>query len=114
VLLLATTGRKTGKPRTWPLGYITDGDNLIVVASNGGMEWPPAWWLNLQADPMATVQVGRLQRAVKAEQANAQERDRLWSRFTAALPVYAGYQQRTKREIPVAILRPVPGSEPQS
>jgi deazaflavin-dependent oxidoreductase (nitroreductase family) len=114
VLLLTTTGRKTGKQRTWPLGYITEGDNWIVVGSNGGVEWFPAWWLNLQANPMATVQVGRLTRAVKAQKAIGPERERLWSKFTTALPAYAGYQQRTKREIPVVILHPVDKAEPQS
>jgi deazaflavin-dependent oxidoreductase (nitroreductase family) len=106
ILLLTTTGRKTGKLRTTPLCFLPDGDDLVVVASNGGMDWFPAWWLNLVHEPRATVQVGRTRRAVRAREATAEERARLWAAVTAIAPGYLKYQQRTEREIPLGILQP--------
>lgn len=106
ILLLTTAGRKTGKVRTNPLGFIRDGDNLVVVASNGGMDWSPAWWLNLQHNPDATVEIGHDRRHVKARKASPQERTRLWADITNRFPGYGNYQQRTRREIPVVILQP--------
>lgn len=107
VLLLITTGRKTGKQRTTPLLYLADGDAMVLVASNGGSEWSPAWWLNLKSNPSAQVQVGRRTTAVTAEQASPEERRRLWPLVTAMYAGYADYQKRTAREIPLVILRPV-------
>ena len=112
ILLLTVTGRKSGRERTTPLMYERDGDDLIVVASNGGMDWPPAWWLNLRASPTAVVQTGGERRAVRAEQAGPAERARLWSRWTQLHPGYAKYQQRTKRVIPIVKLHPADGARP--
>ncbi len=112
VLLLTVTGRKSGREWTTPLLYRRDGGDLIVVASNGGMDWLPAWWLNLRAQPTASVQVGRQRLAVRAEPAEGTERTRLWSLWTRQYPRYGIYQQRTTREIPIVKLRPVGETAP--
>jgi deazaflavin-dependent oxidoreductase (nitroreductase family) len=106
ILLLTTTGRKTGKVRTTPLCFYPDGDNLVVVASNGGLEWFPSWWLNLLEHPQAAVQVGGRTMPVVARPAGPEERARLWSEITAIAPGYLEYEKRAPREIPLAVLRP--------
>jgi F420H(2)-dependent quinone reductase len=110
VLLLTTTGRKTDKLRTTPLCFLPDGDDLVVVASNGGMDWFPSWWLNLLHEPRATIQVGRTERTVRAREATSEERARLWTEVTRIAPGYLKYQQRTRREIPLGILQPTDSS----
>lgn len=106
VLLLTTRGRKTGKQRTTPLLYLTDGEKLVIVASNGGADWDPAWWANLRQNPQAEVQVKKVKRWVRAEKASAEEKGRLWPLLTEMYSGYEGYQKGTEREIPVVILRP--------
>jgi F420H(2)-dependent quinone reductase len=106
VLLLDHLGRKTGRPRTTPVLYMPDGDNLIVVASRAGSDVDPAWWLNLKANPATTVQVGSERRRVVARQATPEEKQRLWPRLVDAYSDYAVYQRRTTREIPVIVLAP--------
>jgi deazaflavin-dependent oxidoreductase (nitroreductase family) len=106
ILLLTTTGRKSGVSRTTPLCYLIDGDDLVVVASNGGMDWFPDWWLNLQNDPQATVEIGRSRRTVVARAATPDERERLWATLTAIAPGYLEYERRTSRQIPLGILQP--------
>lgn len=106
MLLLTTTGRKSGQPRTTPLFYVADGENMVVVASNGGNTWHSAWWLNLERNPEAEVQVRNEKRRVKAEKAEGEERERLWRRFVEASSGYAGYEKTANREIPVVVLRP--------
>ena len=106
ILLLTTTGRKTGRPRTTPLLYYPDGENLVVIASFGGRDEHPAWWLNLRSNLRAQVQVGRERMAVSAEKASPEEKARLWPLVCQMYPQYHGYQKRTSREIPVVILRP--------
>ena len=106
VLLLITTGRKTGKRRTTPLLYLKDGNNLVLVASYGGAPMHPHWWLNLQARPQTEVEIGRQKIAVLARQANPEERKRLWPLLVAMYADYDTYQKRTTREIPVVILSP--------
>jgi len=110
ILLLTTTGRKTGKARTNPLGFVRDGDNLVVIASNGGMDWSPAWWLNLKHDGAATVEIERDRRSVAARQASVEERARLWPEIVRRFPAYGRYEQRTTRAIPVVILEPAPAT----
>src|SRR5262245_56272096 len=105
-LLLTTTGRRSGELRTVPLAYLEDGDEFVLVASNGGADRHPAWWLNLAARPAATIQVGGQTLAVVARRANAAEHARLWPRLKEANPFYGVYEQITAREIPVVILRP--------
>jgi len=104
MLLLTTLGRTSGRPRTIPLAYLADGEAFVVVASNGGQEWDPAWWRNLQKTPEAQLQVGRETFPARARQATATERARLWPLLTQANPAWAGYQKSTKREIPVVLL----------
>jgi F420H(2)-dependent quinone reductase len=107
ILLLTTTGRKTGKVRTTPLCFYPDGETFVVVASNGGLAWFPSWWLNLLEHPQGEVRVGRTTRPVVARPADPDERARLWGEITAIAPGYLEYERRAPREIPLAILRPV-------
>lgn len=109
VLLLITTGRKTGRRRSTPLLYLEDGEDLAVVASNGGAKQHPAWWLNLKAAPEAEVEVGSRTLRVRAEEATGEEKRRLWERLVEMYPPYANYQRRTVREIPVVVLHPLRG-----
>jgi len=106
ILLLTTTGRKTGKKRTTPLVYLPDGDNMVIIASNGGSDHHPEWWLNLRANPNAEVQVGPDVKSIIAEQAQGAERARLWREVNELYAGYDGYQRSTEREIPVVVLRP--------
>jgi deazaflavin-dependent oxidoreductase (nitroreductase family) len=104
--LLTTTGRRTGRRRTVPLLYVRDGDDFVVAASHGGMGAQPAWYLNLLADPSATVQVGSTLLPVRAREATTAERQRLWPALTSAYPYFDAYQERTSRRIPVVVLSP--------
>jgi deazaflavin-dependent oxidoreductase (nitroreductase family) len=106
ILLLTTTGRRSGKQRTTPLMYMQDGDRMVVVASNAGRDEHPRWWLNLKQHPRATVQIKSKQTAVHAADASAEERSRLWPRLTAAYADYETYEQRTNRPIAVVLLTP--------
>lgn len=105
VLLLTTTGRRSGKQRTVPLLYLLDGRNVVLVASNGGAVRHPNWWLNLQTASGAWIQMKGIRRRVKAEQASTAEKQRLWPRLTAMYSGYKRYQEITDRDIPVVILR---------
>ncbi|HEX6421182.1 MAG TPA: nitroreductase family deazaflavin-dependent oxidoreductase [Acidimicrobiales bacterium] len=107
-LLLETTGRRSGKRRVTPLNHVTDGDAFVVVASNGGAARHPDWYLNLLAEPRATVQVGGRRVGVVAETVEGDERARLWRAAQASWRYYDDYQRRTDREIPVVRLRPAP------
>ena len=107
VLLLTTRGRKTSKLRTVPLLYLADGDSFVLVASNGGATKHPTWWLNLQSNPEAEIQVKGVKRRVKAEKGSAEEKQRLWPQLTAMYPGYKRYQEITNRDIPVVILRSI-------
>lgn len=104
VLLLTTTGRRSGKRRTAVLTYFRDGADLVVIGSFGGSDLPPAWWLNLQRDPQASVLIGGTTSWVTARAGTAEERDRLWPLVTTAHPGYARYQERTARLIPIVML----------
>jgi len=106
MLLLTTTGRRSGLPRTSPLACLRDGDDWVIVASNDGQDHDPAWWLNLRAEPDAVAQIGSEVRRVRAHRADATERERLWPRLTQLNPRYTHYAGKTAREIPVVILRP--------
>lgn len=106
VLLLTTTGRRSGKSRTTPLLYIRDGAAFAVVGSNGGSDYTPAWWLNLQSDPHAEVEIGRAHTRVTARGAFPEERARLWAEFTSGYRGYVTYAAKTAREIPVVVLEP--------
>jgi deazaflavin-dependent oxidoreductase (nitroreductase family) len=105
MLLLTTTGRRSGAPRSTPLACYEDADDLVVVGSNNGQDHHPAWWLNLEKHPEAQVQFGSERRDVRASLASTPERARLWPLLTRHNPHYAGYERKTRREIPVVILR---------
>ncbi len=105
-LLLDHMGAKSGKKRTTPLYYLSDGANLVIVASKGGYPQHPAWYHNLRANPDTTVQVGSEQRAVRARVATHEERTRLWPKAVELYGDYQAYQERTEREIPLVILEP--------
>lgn len=104
VLLLTTSGRKSGQPRTTALTYLPRGDDFVVIASVLGEPRHPAWWLNLVANPDASVQVGGARHAVRARAAEAEERDALWRAVVAKNPDYDEYRARTSRRIPVVVL----------
>jgi deazaflavin-dependent oxidoreductase (nitroreductase family) len=106
VLLLTTTGRKTGKQRTTPLLYVEEPGHYVVVASVGGAPTHPAWYLNVRDKPEATIELGSRRLAVRAATASPEERTRLWALATQMYPGYADYQAKTSREIPVVILTP--------
>ena len=104
VLLLTTTGRRSGRARTTPLTYFEFGDDLVVVASNGGEDSAPAWWLNLCERPEATITTGTHTQPVTARPTTEEEHERLWPMITAVHPGYAAYARRTTRRIPVVVL----------
>jgi deazaflavin-dependent oxidoreductase (nitroreductase family) len=104
ILLLTTTGRVSGRPRTTPLIYRADGDRWVVVASKGGAPRHPGWYENLVATPDATVQVRADEVPVRASTAEGAERERLWTLMTEVWPDYDEYQARTDRQIPVVVL----------
>ncbi len=106
VLLLTTTGRRSGEPRAVTLTYFEDGDRFVVIGSNAGEDRHPAWWLNLREHPDATVQIGRTTTRVRAVEAVGEERERLWAELTRRDPAYEEYQLRTDRHVPVVLLHP--------
>jgi deazaflavin-dependent oxidoreductase (nitroreductase family) len=105
-LLLTVTGRRTGRELTSALIFGRDGDDYMVVASKGGWPSHPSWYLNLQANPAATIQVKAKELTVVARTASATEKPRLWKIMTDIWPNYDVYQSRTDREIPVVVLTP--------
>jgi deazaflavin-dependent oxidoreductase (nitroreductase family) len=106
-LILTTTGRRSGQPRSNPLLYVRDGDAYVVTGSNWGRPQPPAWALNLLAEPAAAVLVRGESIRVRATPATGAERDRLWELLAAEWPAYRTYQHRAGgRQIPVFRLAP--------
>jgi deazaflavin-dependent oxidoreductase (nitroreductase family) len=105
-LLLTATGRKSGQKRTCPLTYLEDGNRYVLIASNGGNEKHPVWYLNLKTNPQATVEVGPKKLGVVASTASGEERARLWSAAVRMNPQYSTYEGITSREIPVVVLTP--------
>lgn len=106
VLLLTTTGRKSGQRRTVPVSYFDEGSTLFVIASNAGRESHPAWYLNLTADPDAEIEIKRSRRQVTARVATPQEREHLLA-YVATQNPRRSEQTPTTRQIPVVILQPV-------
>ena len=104
VLMLTTTGRRTGRARTAPLTYFELGEEIAIVASNGGEDEPPRWWLNLQAEPRATIAIAGHSEQVTARAATTVEHAQLWPVITATFRAYGDYARRTTRPIPVVIL----------
>ena len=109
ILVLFTTGRKSGEERANALIFEPDGADYLIVASKGGAPAPPAWFLNLEADSDAVeVQVKGDRFKVNARTATPEEKPRMWEKMAAAWPDYDNYTKRTDREIPVFVLVPVP------
>lgn len=107
VLLLTTTGRKSGEPRVAPLIYLRDGERLVLVASKGGMAKNPLWYGNLAANPSVEVELpGQAKTPMLARRATADEKTALWPKLLQVYPDYDDYQARTTRDIPVVILTP--------
>ena len=106
VLLLTTTGRKSGKHYTTPLVYLADGDSFVVVASNGGQAKLPNWWLNLRESKQAQIELGRKHLHVRVQQANPEDRQRLWPRVIAYRAGHEKYQERTPYPLPLVIFYP--------
>jgi deazaflavin-dependent oxidoreductase (nitroreductase family) len=104
VLILTTTGRRSGASRSTPLIYGKHGDDYVVVASKGGAEEHPGWYLNLSANPEVAVQVRGDRFAAHARTATAKEKPALWGMMTERWPPYDEYQHKTNREIPVVVL----------
>jgi deazaflavin-dependent oxidoreductase (nitroreductase family) len=104
--LLTVRGRKTGEPRTVALLYLADGEDVIVVASLGGMSKHPLWYRNLEANPDVTLQIGATERAMTARRVSDDEKAALWPRLTAMYRDFDDYQGRTTRNIPVIRLSP--------
>ena len=102
-LLLTTTGRRSGEQRTTPLIYGTSGDDFMIVASNGGGS-PPAWYLNLQQDPAARIQVKADVYDVTTRDADADEKPDMWKTMVSEWPAYDEYQEKADRSIPVVVL----------
>jgi deazaflavin-dependent oxidoreductase (nitroreductase family) len=107
VLLLTTTGRKSGKQRTLSLVYIMDDSAYVITASAGGADKHPGWFFNIRSNPQATIQVKDKHIKVKAEVAGQEKKSELWARLVEVAPNFAGYEKRTSREIPMVILHPV-------
>jgi deazaflavin-dependent oxidoreductase (nitroreductase family) len=103
-LLLTTRGSRTGELRTNALIYGRSGDDYVVVASKGGSDKPPAWYVNLQRDPAVEVQVLRDRFRARARTATSEEKPAMWREMTSHWPDYDDYQRRTDRDIPVVVL----------
>ncbi len=106
LLMLHTLGRRSGQTRTVSLLYEPDGDAYVVVGSKGGSDRPPAWLLNLEAEPRCEVQVGTRRKWARARFAEGAERARLWRLMTGTWPDYDRYQSQTQRQIPIVVLEP--------
>jgi deazaflavin-dependent oxidoreductase (nitroreductase family) len=106
VLLLTTTGRKSGQSRTAPIVYLPDGGRQVVIGSNAGHRNAPAWSLNLKAKPEAEVEIGRRRRPVRARIAEGEERAELWRKINEQYSGFDDYEARTDREIAVFVLDP--------
>jgi deazaflavin-dependent oxidoreductase (nitroreductase family) len=104
ILLLTTTGRRSGKERTHALIYGRDGEDYLVVASKGGSDTPPAWYVNLKANPEVEVQVLDDRFRARARDATPEEKPRMWAEMVGHWPAYDEYQKRTSRDIPVVVL----------
>ena len=107
VLLLTTTGRKSGQQRTAPVVYLQDGENVVVINTNAGNARVPAWSLNLEANPAAEVEVGRRRYPVRARIAEGEERADLWRRHNEQYAGFDDYQVKLEREASVIVLEPV-------
>ena len=107
LLLLTTTGRKSGKQRRTPVLYLDDGGRWLAVASNGGADWEPGWWLNLRAGGTGTVEIGGQKTTVTGSEIEDPERAEVWQRLVAEVFDYETYQRKVSRRLAVVALTPV-------
>ncbi|HEX8983241.1 MAG TPA: nitroreductase family deazaflavin-dependent oxidoreductase [Ktedonobacterales bacterium] len=107
LLLLTTTGAKSGQPRIAPLAYSTDGDRYVVAASKGGAPTNPDWYFNVVANPIVTIEVGDEKFEARASIADDAERDRLYAAHAELMPGFAEYETKTTRRIPIVLLERV-------
>ena len=105
-LLLTTRGHKSGQRRRTPLVYGQDGDRFVIIASRGGNDAHPAWFLNVEAEPEVEIQVLAEHHALRARVAQGEERTAIWKMMVGVFADFADYQQKTTREIPVVVLEP--------
>lgn len=108
ILILTTVGRRSGRKRSTPLFFVHDGDDYVVIASNGGEDRYPGWWHNIRSNPDIDIEVGARTIACRAEKANDDDIPRLWEKLTAVYGGYATYRERTQRELTILRLRPRP------
>jgi F420H(2)-dependent quinone reductase len=113
VLLLQTTGRRSGRTHTTPVQYLTNDDTFVVVASNAGAASPPAWYLNLRANPHAQIEIGPSTIDVRAQEATGQERAELWQRLTAANRYLERAARKAGRDLPLMALIPTTPTTPR-
>jgi F420H(2)-dependent quinone reductase len=111
VLLLTSTGRRSGQPRTAPVLYLLDGERIVVIGSNAGNRHAPAWSHNLKANPDAAVQIRGERRTVRARVAEGEERAELWAKMNAQYAGFDDYNERTSREIAVFVLESRPAGQ---
>ncbi|MFF0773992.1 nitroreductase family deazaflavin-dependent oxidoreductase [Nonomuraea wenchangensis] len=114
LLLLTTTGARSGRQVTTPVMYLPDGERYVIIASNAGADNHPAWYHNLRAHPVATVEVGTDTFQAKAVPVEGEERDQLYARMVAVAPGFADYERKTSRRIPVLALNPESAPNPES
>ena len=107
VLLLTSTGRKTSRKRTTPLGYFMEGNRFIIIASNAGFDTHPAWFYNLMRYPRVTIETGNVKMDVEAHVIEEEKRNKLWARLVQLSPGYGAYEKKTKRVIPLVALLPL-------
>jgi len=110
MVLLTTTGARSGQPRTSPLAYLADGGRLHVFATAGGSDEHPQWYRNLLADPKVTVELGTERFTATATPLSGADRDRIWDAQVAAVPAFGDYPKKTSRVIPVVALERDPAS----
>jgi deazaflavin-dependent oxidoreductase (nitroreductase family) len=108
VALLTTRGRRTGRWYTWPVGYLAVGEEILLAGSAGGSPHQPGWYHNVRADPRVALQIGDRTREMIAEIQAGPDRERAWEAVVRAYPVFAAYQRKVARQIPVVLLRPAP------
>ena len=106
LLFLTTTGRTSGKPRTTPVLYLEEPGRWVVVASNGGADWEPGWWLNLRAGSAASVRIGDQVTAVEGSEITGPEREQMWRTLNEKVFDYDSYQRKVSRQIAVVALTP--------
>jgi deazaflavin-dependent oxidoreductase (nitroreductase family) len=107
ICLVTTIGRKSGQPRTVPLCYLRRDEDIVLVASQGGLPTNPQWFYNLQANPAVQIEIGKQRRAYQARTATGDERAQLWPQLVDMYADYDSYQAWTDRQIPVVICEPV-------